>query len=217
LSSGWTGGSRATVALRGRPARGARLSQLGLPICSTYRTTPELAILTLKTPPFQDRVVELFHAHFHRLVRYLDRLSGDPELAADLAQEAFIKLYQRGSMPDRPEAWLITVAMNLFRNARSTAARRRRLLTPARAEATLGDPMPSPSQSFEGGDEHDRVRAAIDRLTERERQILLLRAEGYGYRDLAAALDLNEASIGTLLARAKRAFRDAYGGDVDAP
>jgi RNA polymerase sigma-70 factor (ECF subfamily) len=171
----------------------------------------------LKTPPFQDRVVELFHAHFHRLVRYLDRLSGDPELAADLAQEAFIKLYQRGSMPDRPEAWLITVAMNLFRNARSTAARRRRLLTPARAEATLGDPMPSPSQSFEGGDEHDRVRAAIDRLTERERQILLLRAEGYGYRDLAAALDLNEASIGTLLARAKRAFRDAYGGDVDAP
>lgn len=171
----------------------------------------------MKTPPFQDRVVELFHAHFHRLVRYLDRLSGDPELAADLAQEAFIKLHQRGSMPDRPEAWLITVAMNLFRNARSTAARRRRLLTPARAEATLGDPMPSPSQSFEGGDERDRVRAAIDRLTERERQILLLRAEGYGYRDLAAALDLNEASIGTFLARAKRAFRDAYGGDVDAP
>ena len=63
----------------------------------------------------------------------------------------------------------------------------------------------------------DRVRAALDRLSERDRQILLLRAEGYGYRDLAVALDLNEASIGTLLARAKRAFRDAYEGAGDAP
>jgi len=161
--------------------------------------------------------VELFHAHFHRLVRYLDRLSGDPELAADLAQEAFVKLHERGSLPDRPEAWLITVAMNLFRNVRSTSARRRRLLTATRAEAALGDPLPTPGQVTEAGEVRDRVRAAIDRLSERERQILLLRAEGYGYRDLAAALDLNQASIGTFLARAKRAFREAYEGKADAP
>jgi RNA polymerase sigma-70 factor (ECF subfamily) len=196
---------------------GAGASQPDPFVGSTCRNDPELAILTMKTPPFQDRVVELFHAHFHRLVRYLDRLSGDPELAADLAQEAFIKLHQRGSMPDRPEAWLIAVAMNLFRNVRSTSARRRRLLTPARAEAVLGDPLPSPGQTAEAADEGDRVRAAIDRLSERERQILLLRAEGYGYRDLAEALDLNEASIGTFLARAKRAFRKAYGSEADAP
>jgi RNA polymerase sigma factor (sigma-70 family) len=183
---------------------------------SICRNDPELAILTLKTPPFQDRVVELFHAHFHRLVRYLDRLSGDPELAADLAQEAFIKLHQRGSMPDRPEAWLITVAMNLFRNARSTSARRRRLLTPARSEAALGDPLPTPIQCAEAADERDRVRGAIDRLGERDRQMLLLHAEGYGYRDLAQALDLNEGSIGTFLARAKRAFRAEYEGEADA-
>jgi RNA polymerase sigma-70 factor (ECF subfamily) len=162
-------------------------------------------------------VVELFHAHFHRLVRYLDRLSGDSELAADLAQEAFIKLHQRGSVPDCPEAWLITVAMNLFRNVKSTSARRRRLLTPARAEASLGDPLPTPGQSAEAADERARVRAAIDRLSERERQLLLLRAEGYGYRDLAQALELNEASIGTLLARAKRAFREAYQSEAHAP
>jgi RNA polymerase sigma factor (sigma-70 family) len=162
-------------------------------------------------------VVELFHSHFHRLVRYLDRLSGDPELASDLAQEAFVKLYRRGDLPDHPEAWLITVAMNLFRNARSTAVRRRRLLTAARVEATLGDPTPSPAQLLEGADERERVRAAIDRLGERERQLLLLRAEGYGYRELAAALGLHEASVGTLLARAKRAFREAYDGSGDAP
>jgi RNA polymerase sigma factor (sigma-70 family) len=66
-------------------------------------------------------------------------------------------------------------------------------------------------------DEAERVRAAIHRLGERERQLLLLRAEGYGYRELAAALGLNEASVGTLLARAKRAFRESYQGSADAP
>ncbi len=60
------------------------------------------------------------------------------------------------------------------------------------------------------------MRAAIDRLPERERRLLLLRAEGYSYRDMAAALDLNEASVGTLLARARQAFRECY-GDPDAP
>ena len=161
--------------------------------------------------------MELFHSHFHRLVRYLDRLSGDPELASDLVQEAFVKLHRRGALPDHPEAWLITVAMNLFRNARSTAARRRRLLTPSRAEVSLGDPAPGPARLLEGGDAAERVRAAIDRLGERDRQLLLLRAEGYGYRELAAALGLNEASVGTLLARAKRAFRAVYQGSAHAP
>jgi len=169
------------------------------------------------TLSFHDRFVELFNAHFHRLYRYLDRLSGDPELAADLAQEAFVRLYRRGSLPDSPPAWLITVAMNLFRNARSQASRRLRLLTSARGETLLADAPPSPAEATDLDDSRRRVRAALDRLPEREGRMLLLRAEGYSYRDIAAALDLNEASVGTLLARAKRAFRSLYEGGTDAP
>jgi RNA polymerase sigma-70 factor (ECF subfamily) len=185
---------------------------------STYRDDLELSTLTPTTSPFDAHLVELFHAHFHRLVRYLDRLSDDPELAADLAQEAFAKLQERGSMPDHPEAWLITVTLNLFRNAKSTSARRRRLLTPARMESALGDPPPAPGQFTESSEDRERVRLAINRLSERDRRILLLRAEGYGYHDLAVALDLNESSIGTFLARAKRAFREVYeGGASHAP
>jgi len=163
-----------------------------------------------------DRFVELFHAHFTRLYRYLDRLSGEPELAADLAQEAFVKLYERGAPPDRPEAWLITVATNLFRNARTKRSRQARLLTAARAADALADPPRSPGDGAASGDARARVRSAIDRLGERDRQLLLLRAEGYSYRDIAAALDLHEASVGTLLARAKRAFRSHYGDQADA-
>lgn len=55
-------------------------------------------------------------AHFAGIRRLADRLSGDPQTADDLAQEAFVRLYRRGSMPDAPGAWLATVALNLFRN-----------------------------------------------------------------------------------------------------
>jgi RNA polymerase sigma factor (sigma-70 family) len=161
---------------------------------------------------FHDHFVALFQVHFPRLYRYFDRLSGDPDLAADIAQEAFIKLYNRGSLPDAPEAWLISVAMNLFRNVKSGRSRRSRLLSQARSEAVLSDPSPAPDQAVVAQESRRRVRSAINRLPERERRLLLLRAEGYSYRDLAAALDLNEASIGTLLARARTAFKEAYEG-----
>lgn len=162
------------------------------------------------TSSFHEHFVELFDRHFLRLFRYLDRLSGDPDLARDIAQDTFVKLFERGAPPDTPEAWLITVATNLFRNVRSTQARRLRLLTPDRSSDVLADPPPSPVDAVEADELQARVRRAIDRLPERDRQLLLLRAEGYRYRDIAAALGLNEASIGTLLARAKQAFRSLY-------
>ncbi len=168
------------------------------------------------TPTFHDRFVELFDAHFQRLYRYLNRLSGEPELAADVVQEAFVRLYQRGSMPDAPEAWLISVAMNLFRNEKSTRSRRLRLLTPARGERVHADPPPAPDAGAMAEGSRRRVRSALDRLPERERRMLLLRSEGYSYRDIAAALELNETSVGVLLARARRAFRDAYEDASDA-
>jgi RNA polymerase sigma-70 factor (ECF subfamily) len=165
---------------------------------------------------FHAVVGALFQAHFHRLYRYLDRLSGDPALAADLAQDAFVRLYQRGSAPDSPEAWLITVGTNLLRNERSKGSRRARLMTPARAEAAHSDPAASPADAAERAELSRRVREALDGLPARERRLLLLRAEGYRYRDIALALELNEASVGTLLARAKRAFRVRYESRPDA-
>ena len=170
-----------------------------------------------KSRSFQDQFAELFDARFERIYRYLNRLSGDPELAADVAQEAFVKLYRRGSLPDSPEAWLISVAMNLFRNAKSAHSRRLRLLTPARGESMLSDPPPGPDEAMEAEDSRRRVRLALDRLPDRERRMLLLRAEGYSYRDIAGALRLNEASVGVLLARARRAFRNIYEESFGAP
>ncbi len=177
----------------------------------------EDGVLTEPILSFEDQFVALFDAHFQRLARYLDRLSGEPDLAADLAQEAFVKLYRRGSLPDAPEAWLVSVAMNLFRNVKSTRSRRRWLLTLGRGERVHSDPPPSPEQEAATRDVRRRVRSALDRLPERDRCILLLRAEGYSYREIAAALQLHEASMGVLLARARSAFRTTYEDAFDAP
>ena len=181
------------------------------PAASWARCPESADALAEPTPSFEESFVRLFRAHHPRLYRYLQRLSGEPELAADLVQDAFVRLYRRGSLPDAPEAWLISVALNLLRNARSTGSRRHRLLTVARAEEAHSDPLPPPDESATAGDARRRVQSALERLPEREQRMLLLQAEGYSYRDIAAALELKEGSVGTLLARARRAFLAAYG------
>jgi len=166
--------------------------------------------------PFDDRFAALFNDHYHRLFRYVDRLSGDADLAADVTQEAFVRLYRRGSMPDVPGAWLVSVAMNLFRSVRSAHSRRFRLLTPDRGKRAHSDPAPSPDARVQAIDQQQRVRFALDQVPERERRMLLLQAEGYSYHEIATMLDVNEASVGTLLARAKREFRQHYTEGDDA-
>ena len=166
---------------------------------------------------FAELFDELFRTQFARIYRYLSRVSGEPDLAADLAQETFVKLHRRGAAPDDPEAWLITVSTNLLRNAKSTQARRKRLLTPARASETLATPPGSPLAEVEASETRQHVRSVLDRMPERERRLLVLLAGGYSYRDMALSLDLNEASIGTLLSRAKRVFADLYAGGQHAP
>lgn len=165
---------------------------------------------------FDDQFAVLFRAQFHRIYRYLDRMSGEPDVAEDLAQDAFVRLYRRQSMPDEPEAWLITVAMNLFRNLKSSGKRRSELLTLNVGVHGHSLASATPDEDVIAAETRTRVRSAVDAMTERERTMLLLRAEGYSYREIATALELNVASVGTLLARAQRAFRARYEETADA-
>lgn len=163
-----------------------------------------------RSRPFDEEFVVLFKAQYDRIYRYLDRMSNDPDAAEDLAQETFVRLYRRGSMPDEPGAWLISVGMNLLRNMKSSSRRRAELLASNPGEHGHSA---APAASDAGAlvsETQERVRLAVDGMTERERSLLLLRAEGYSYREIAEALDLNVASVGTLLARSQRSFRAIY-------
>ena len=159
---------------------------------------------------FSDQFVELFDAHYPQLFRFFDRLSGDPDLAADIAQSSFIRLFQRGSAPELPSAWLITVGLNLLRNSTTTRRRRARLLTDHRSMHTLADPAPSPDASTVAEETRRTVRAALSHLSARDQQLVLLRAEGFSYREIAESLQMNPASVGTILARAQADFRRVY-------
>lgn len=150
------------------------------------------------------------------LYRYLCGLCGDRSLAEDIVQECFVKLYWRGAMPDDPPAWLVTVAHNLLRDDRRRVARRRRLLLARAAAVPVGDPAPPTDAAALAAERVDAVRRALGRLPPRDRQLLLLRHAGYGYREIAAVLEVAPGSVGTMLVRATDAFRQAYDGP-DSP
>lgn len=152
----------------------------------------------------------VFDARYEELFRLIDRYTGDGALAADVTQETFVRLYRRGAMPDDVRAWLASVSLNLARDERRRVARRLRLIARRAPEDTMADPVPSPEERALARERGALVRGALDTLPERDRALLLLRQEGYSYRELATALGIAEPSVGTLLARAKAAFRTAF-------
>jgi RNA polymerase sigma-70 factor (ECF subfamily) len=76
----------------------------------------------------------------------------------------------------------------------------------------LAEPNVQPDLQAEllRAEERARVRAALARLSERQSQLLLLRHAGLAYTEIAAIVDVAPGSVGTLLARAKRAFIAEY-------
>jgi RNA polymerase sigma factor (sigma-70 family) len=165
---------------------------------------------------FDQEFRHAFEQHFASLFRYVDRWCGDAALAADVAQETFVRLYQRGRLPEELRAWLVSVANNLLRDEHRRSTRRQRLLERhASNEGGEGSDQ-RPDATLLAEERRRTVRAALEELPSRERSLLLLRHEGYSYRDLARALHIRETSVGTLLARAGERFRAAMEGRHDA-
>src|SRR3954447_25715852 len=86
-----------------------------------------------------DRISRLFENHHDALYRYLVRLSGDADLAADAAQETFVRLFEQPPDAVIERAWLFKVGTNLVFERARTASRRERLLF-ATGERTMADP-----------------------------------------------------------------------------
>lgn len=150
---------------------------------------------------------DIFAKHHLSLYRYVHRLVGDPDVAADVAQEAFVRLLDEDVAQGKAKSWLFTVATNLVRDRARTRSRRRRLLE--RPEA-----KPEPPEGLERRVERsarvETVRRVLEGLAPRDRRILLMREEGFRYAEIAEAIDVAPGSVGTLLARALRRFEDAY-------
>jgi RNA polymerase sigma factor (sigma-70 family) len=155
----------------------------------------------------------LFEEHHAGLCRYLLRLTGDEDLAADAAQEAFVRLVERSPRAENPRAWLFTVATNLVREWSRTRTRRWLLLVGGAARAPHGDAPAGPDEGAEAGERRERVRGALLTLSEKERTALLMREEGFSQREIAEAVGTTTKSVGTLIARALEKLADRLGLD----
>jgi len=153
----------------------------------------------------------LYSEAYPRLFRYCNRLTGDADVAEDVAQEAFVRLWYRqvSGEPKALTSWLFKVATHLIRDRVRATENRRRLLEinpvkPAGTEA--------PDARAERVELQARVRAVLDTMTVRDRVMLLMRQDGFSYREIAEAADVAPASVGTLLARALKRFAALYDG-----
>lgn len=146
----------------------------------------------------------IFDRHHGPLFRYLARLTGDPDAAADAAQEAFVRLLEQRPPPTNPRPWLFRVATNVVRDSARKSKRRKDLTHEGRASRAHGDPPRSPEGAVERETARRLVREALGALSPKERQALLMREEGFKHREIADALGTTTGSIGTLLRRAAR-------------
>ena len=146
----------------------------------------------------------LYAEHQGALVRYLTRLTGDPEMAQDAAQESFLRLLkQPPGRHDNLKGWLFTVATNLVRDDWKKRASAKRLAVPA-GRAALSEAPLDPHTQLEREELRKTVRAMLDKLADKERTVLLMREEGFKHKEIADAIGTTTKSVGTMIARALR-------------
>ena len=150
-------------------------------------------------------VESIFEEQYDPLIRYLVRLTGDPDLAADIAQESFIRLVEREPDDRQLRGWLFRVATNLVRDNSRVSRRRLELLQGSSDllnEGRYGSA--DPERVLEVKETRRVVRTALDALSLRDRTLLLMREEGFSHREMAEAVGTTTKSVGSMIARALR-------------
>jgi RNA polymerase sigma-70 factor (ECF subfamily) len=141
---------------------------------------------------------ELLAAHQQRVLRTAYRLLGRREDAQDAAQEVFLRLLRHlGEIDGDPAAWLYRVTVNVCNDH----YRRRPMLA---EPVDLPDPSPHVDRTIEMDQRKALLIAGLKRLTEREREVTVLRhIEGLPTRQVAAILGVEEVTVRTHAAAAR--------------
>lgn len=156
----------------------------------------------------------LVDAYWQRLFGYALRAVNNSELAQDLVQETFLRIVQRLDRYDdqgKFEAWLFRILVNLVRDHGRSKSRHPTQSTVVDSDgqrSDMTDDMPgdsgTPFEPLTHREDVDRLHKALRRLSEGDRQILLLRHfADMPFKDIARTLN---CPIGTVLARAHRAL-----------
>jgi RNA polymerase sigma-70 factor (ECF subfamily) len=149
----------------------------------------------------------VFREQYERIARVIARVVRDRARAEELAVEVFLKLWRNRQAQDgNTEGWLYRAAVH------AGLDELRRRTRQVRYERLLGfvRKVPTPEEIRAATEEQEKVRRVLSAIARRQAELLILRSHGLTYDEVAAALELNPASVGTLLSRAQQAFRKEY-------
>ena len=142
------------------------------------------------------------------------RMTGNPEDAADMTQEAFIKAYNSlGSFrgDSKFSVWLYRIATNVCLDFLRSRSRKPTVSLSVEdddgeeVELDIADESQSPERLLERGLTRDAVRRGLDALSPEYRQILLLREiQGLSYEEIADVLTLEVGTVKSRIFRARK-------------
>jgi RNA polymerase sigma-70 factor (ECF subfamily) len=160
-----------------------------------------LPVLELEAPgsALEEEVVGLFDLLREPLLRYLASLGLPFADGEEVVQEVFLSLFQhlqRGGARSNLRGWVFRVAHNLGLKRRQHTQRGGSI-----AWEWLRDPAPGPEEQFFLHETGRRVQAVVLALADRDRQCLMLRAEGLRYREIARTLAMSLGAVSLSLAR----------------
>lgn len=157
-------------------------------------------------PRAEPDLEHIFRGNYARVVRVIARVVKDRARAEELAVEVFLRLWKRRLAADaNVDGWLNRTAARMGIDELRRRSRRERYERLSRALRVA-----NPEEIRAAGEEKERVRRVLARMNRAQAELLVLRGEGLSYAELAAALELNPASVGKLLSRAQAAFRKEY-------
>jgi RNA polymerase sigma-70 factor (ECF subfamily) len=157
----------------------------------------------------------LLQRHEREIMRYLLRVSGNREDAADLFQETWLRAY-RAYPQLHPEGdvrpWLYAIATNLCRNRARNGARRARVIVPDSEERPAADTAGGHQHSFQENDGYAivHIREQIADLPTKQRQALYLRYfGGLDYAEIATTMNCSQESARANVSQAMRKLKAA--------
>ena len=160
------------------------------------------------------QVIDLFERYQGAIFAYLFRLVNERDLAHDLAQDVFEKVYiHRHQLAEvkNPRAWIYRIATNMALNAQKR--RRRFTWLPWQNDE---DAVWAVQENTAELDEKSAVAAALVQLPAKYRSPLLLYSSfDFNVREIAEVLNISEGAVKNRLYRAREMFRQVYGGEAE--
>jgi RNA polymerase sigma-70 factor, ECF subfamily len=164
---------------------------------------------------------ELVNRYQNRLVSLLAHLVGRRDLAEDLAQDVFLRVYRarkRYVPGSKFSTWLYTIAHNVASNALRGLARRKEVHLVGTDSGANGNPLDAaalaasglmPTRQLDKAELREVVKLAVSALNERQRMAVLLnKFEHLSYEEISEVMHLNLPAVKSLLSRARSTLRE---------